>query len=264
MDMDGGSRLAAVIARRRRLGRLRLLLDYDGTLVPIAPTPERATPDADLYRLLDGLLRSPDLDVEIVSGRARDTLAAWFGDRRLSLWAEHGLWHRAAGTEAWRETVAGSDDWMRQCLPVLQRFAAETRGARIERKTSSLAWHFREAHPELGLGQARALRELLREMAARRGFEVMDGKMVIDLRRAGISKAIVAHRLAEHGVPSRQVIAFGDDRTDEELFNALPAESVTVAVGPAIVEARYRLEDHREVRRLLASLVSPSPRDAIR
>lgn len=257
-------RLALSIVQRRRAGRLRLLLDYDGTLVPIAPTPERAPPDADLYRLLDGLLRSPDLDVEIVSGRARDRLAAWFGDRPLSLWAEHGLWHREAEAKAWSETVAGSDDWMRRCLPVLERFAAETPGARIERKTSSLAWHFREAHPELGLGQARALRQLLREMGARHGFEALDGKMVIDLRRAGVSKAIVAERIADHGVPPRQVIAFGDDRTDEELFAALPAESVTVAVGPEIVGARYRLDDHDEVRRLLASLVSPSPRDAVR
>jgi trehalose 6-phosphate synthase/phosphatase len=263
MDMSGASRLASSIALRRRLGRLRLLLDYDGTLVPIAPTPERATPDADLYRLLDGLHRSPDLDVEIVSGRARDTLAAWFGDRPLSLWAEHGLWHREAVAEAWSETVAGSDDWMRQCLPVLERFAAETPGARIERKTSSLAWHFRGAHPELGLEQAGLLRQLLREMAARHGFEVMDGKLVIDMRRAGVSKAIVAHRLADDGVPLRQVIAFGDDRTDEELFDALPADSVTVAVGPEIAGARYRLEDHDEVRRLLASLVSSSPRDAV-
>jgi trehalose 6-phosphate synthase/phosphatase len=262
--MSGLSRLASSIARRRRLGRVRLLLDYDGTLVPIAPAPERAVPDANLYHLLDGLLRSPDLEVELVSGRARDTLAAWFGDRRLSLWAEHGLWHRAAGAEAWRETVAGSDDWMRECLPVLERFAAVTDGARIERKTSSLAWHFRESPPDLGRAQARALGQQLRAMAARHRVEVIEGKMVVEVRRSGVSKAIVAHRLAADGVPSGQVIAFGDDRTDEELFSALPADSVTVAVGPQVVGARYRIENHGEVRRLLASLVAPPPLATVR
>jgi trehalose-6-phosphatase len=51
-------------------GDLCLLLDYDGTLVPIASSPHRATPDDDLLELLDTLAQRRGFRVDIVSGRA--------------------------------------------------------------------------------------------------------------------------------------------------------------------------------------------------
>jgi len=48
------------------------------------------------------------------------------------------------------------------------------------------------------------------------------------------------------------------DRTDEDLFRALPDTSITVAVGPALASARYRVTDYREVRQLLRRLASPA------
>ena len=42
--------------------------------------------------------------------------------------------------------------------------------------------------------------------------------------------------------------------TDEDVFEALPPEAVTVRVGEVFSRARYRLRDHREVRELLEEL----------
>lgn len=71
-----------------------LLLDHDGTLVSFAPTPAAAKPDRELRTLLARLAEDARNEVVIVSGRDRDTLAAWLGDLDVALVAEHGAWIR--------------------------------------------------------------------------------------------------------------------------------------------------------------------------
>jgi trehalose 6-phosphate synthase/phosphatase len=58
---------------------LFLLLDYDGTLVPFAPTPDLAEPDDKLILLLQELAARPLTEVHMVSGRSRETLERWLG-----------------------------------------------------------------------------------------------------------------------------------------------------------------------------------------
>ena len=36
--------------------------------------------------------------------------------------------------------------------------------------------------------------------------------------------------------------AIGDDRTDEDLFGALPTEAITIKVGPGDTKARFRVD----------------------
>ena len=51
------------------------------------------------------------------------------------------------------------------------------------------------------------------------------------------------------------IIALGDDHTDEDIFKALPDDAITVKVGNNLSEAKYYLNDFKEVRKLLWSLV---------
>ena len=76
------------------------------------------------------------------------------------------------------------------------------------------------------------------------------------MRRAGISKSLVAELLIREGLSPECIVAIGDDRTDEELFAALPEGATTIAVGPDIVHARYRVGGPSEVRQLLSALMS--------
>jgi hypothetical protein len=50
-------------------------------------------------------------------------------------------------------------------------------------------------------------------------------------RLRGVSKAAVGRHVSEPTETPTAVVIFGDDRTDEDLFRALPASAVTVAVG---------------------------------
>ena len=245
-------------ARRRghdRPADVRLLLDYDGTLVPIARLPELAAPDEDVLALLDALARRRGVRVGIVSGRAHLGLDSWLGHLPIALWAEHGFWHRARPGEPWAAASSVPQGWMQQVASILNQITASTPGSHVERKTSSLAWHYRLAEPALAARQVGVLRMRLDRELGDQPFNVLDGRKVVEVRLHGISKAIVAERVMADVSPETSIVAIGDDRTDEELFRALPESSMTVAVGDQPSSARYRLADYRAVRRMLRVLL---------
>jgi trehalose 6-phosphate synthase/phosphatase len=252
--------LAAIAEARRREGlRLRLLLDYDGTLVPLERSPELARPDEELLSLLRSLAQARGMRVDVVSGRGSDVLEQWFGELPLALWAEHGLWHRSDPGVAWQRTSDALPDLMARLTPILEQFVASTPGSHVEVKSASMAWHYRRAEREFGTRQARELRLLLTELLRNQPFEMLQGKRVVEVRARGVSKALVARAVRLESDPLTLVVAVGDDRTDEELFRALPASSITVAVGARPSRARFHLEDYQAVRRLLRALLAGSP-----
>jgi trehalose 6-phosphate synthase/phosphatase len=233
---------------------IRLLLDYDGTLVPIARSPELATPDQEVRSLLASLVEAaPHIRTAIVSGRSRETLEGWFGSLPLSLWAEHGFWHRPSPRLPW-QAAAPIPSELRAVQSILEHFAADTPGAQVEVKSASLAWHYRQADRQFGARQAHELRMLLGDALRDQPFEIIEGKKVIEVRLRGVSKGLVACRLLAERDPDVVLVAIGDDRTDEDLFRALPPSSITVAVGSRPTNARFRVGDYSAVRRLLRSV----------
>jgi trehalose 6-phosphate synthase/phosphatase len=187
--------LATVLADAQRTQRMRLLIDYDGTLVPIARAPELAAPDQDVLALLADLASSPGLELDLVSGRLRSTLDAWFGHLPVSLWAEHGFWQRPAATQQWRAAADLAPAGLERIMPILEQFAASTPGSHVETKSASIAWHFRRAQREFGARQAHELRMLLGDALSNQPYEVLEGRKVIEVRLRGVSKALVAHRV---------------------------------------------------------------------
>ena len=247
--------LAIVLAEAQAATDIRLLLDYDGTLVPLARSPELATPDAEVLALLAQLAVCSRVKLEMVSGRPRDTLESWFGTLPIALWAEHGFWHRPSPGAPWETAAVVAGEWSERIVPILEHFTARTPGSRIELKTASVAWHYRAAQRDFGRRQAHELRMLLGDVLSNQPLEVLEGKKVVEVRLRGISKAVVARR-SSPGEPEQITIAFGDDKTDEDLFRALPSSSITVAVGEPLIGARFQVEDFRAVRELLGALVA--------
>lgn len=99
--MPSSDSVEALAARLESAAFLALLLDYDGTLVPFAPTPELAVPDDELLGLLRDLSARPGTETHIVSGRPAETLEQWLGALSIGLHAEHGFSSRAPGGTVW-------------------------------------------------------------------------------------------------------------------------------------------------------------------
>src|SRR3972149_2523851 len=156
-----------------------------------------------------------------VSGRSRETLQQWLGDLAVSLWAEHGFWHRARPSAAWEAAATVAPDWLARVKPILKQFAASTPGTHVETMSASIAWHYRCAPRDFGTRQAHELRMLLGDVLSNQPLEVREGKKVIEVRLRGISKGLVARQVEAETAPGTVIVAIGDDRTDEDLFRAL-------------------------------------------
>jgi trehalose 6-phosphate synthase/phosphatase len=245
-----------VLERMKAASLLHLLLDYDGTLVGFAPRPELASPDDALRELLAKLLARPGTSLSIVSGRPRDTLEAWFGDLPISLHAEHGLWSRTRPGQPWRMLEGVSFEWKAQARPVLDSFCARVPGSFVEEKTASLAWHYRLVDPEFGAIQSRELRLLLAEAFAGQPMDVLPGDRVVEVRPKEVHKGRVVGEATQELPPGALVVAIGDDRTDEDLFAAMPEGGLTVHAGHKPTRAAFRVNGPGEVRKLLNSLFS--------
>lgn len=247
--------IAGLIETVREASHLMCLLDYDGTLVPFAAEPSAAAPDDDLRELLRSLAAKPGVRVHVLSGRKREDLERWLGDLPLGLHAEHGFWSSLSSHSGWQPLREISTDWKQKILPILEQFAARTPGSLVEEKTASLAWHYRQADAQFGPRQARELRHYLRETLSNMPVEVIKGEKVIEVRLYGVHKGVAAHRiLAEEN--GQTIFAMGDDRTDEDLFAAIPPQSMSVCVGRSPSIARYSVPDVDSARALLRAIAA--------
>jgi trehalose 6-phosphate synthase/phosphatase len=255
VPLSSAEQLGQLARRIRRAVFRLLLLDYDGTLVRFTSSPADARPDARLRKLLRDLAAVPGTEVHVVSGRSHESLSEWLGDLGIGLHAEHGLWSRAPDSDHWQrqrvERSASYDEFLHR----LQQHAERAPGALIETKTAGLAWHYRMANERLGAREAARLIREITPLAERQGLEVLPGNKVVEIRPRVVNKGVVVASLADRLPKEAVVVAMGDDRTDEDLFAALPAGGIAIHVGPGPSRAPYRVKDVRAARALLVSLL---------
>jgi trehalose 6-phosphate synthase/phosphatase len=245
--------LAAYRAARRRL----LLLDYDGTLVPLVRDPAAAAPGRELLRLLERLGRDPRNTVVLVSGRDWRALDQWFGGGPMVLVSEHGARIREPG-RSWRVAAAITVRGKERARRVMQIFADRLPGSFVEEKESSVAWHYRGADPELGPLRAREITDVLRQLTASTDLQVLRGRKVVEVKPAGANKGTAVLRWITRR-PRGFVFAAGDDVTDESLFAVLPASAWSIRVGPGESRARRNVDGPDALVALLAEMAGGRP-----
>jgi trehalose 6-phosphate synthase/phosphatase len=244
-----------VAERFREASKLTLILDYDGTLVPLAALPHLAPPDADLLALLRDLAARPRTRVHVASGRRREDLDRWLGALPIDLHAEHGAWSRPALGE-WCAVPLPAPTWKASVRAILEDETRRTPGSLIEEKTAALAWHYRTVEPELAKERVAELAARLVEVLPAYDLETLRGSKVLEVRVRGLSKALVVARALARAGDDVAVLAVGDDRTDEDLFAALPPSALTIHVGGGPTRAGFRLRDPAAVRTFLRFFLS--------
>jgi trehalose 6-phosphate phosphatase len=199
------------------LQTIALLLDVDGTIIDIGPSPtEVQVSDA----LLESLKRLFDLTggaVALVSGRPISDLDRLFAPLRLPAIGGHGAEMRVAGNEVFYSAKA----LPRELRERLADAASISPGIVVEDKSYSLALHYRNA-PQ----QAERLRRHV--AASRTAFpgeptELLLGKAMFEVKRPGINKGESIRKLMAHPPFTGRIPVFiGDDVTDESVFEVLP------------------------------------------
>ena len=238
-----------------------IMLDYDGSLRELTSRFEDAVPTREIIDLLTRLSDLPNTLVAINSGRDRQTLGEWFADCPIYLIAEHGVCMRTDSSPEWETLGVVDTSWMANIETVLQDYTNRTPGSRIERKTTSLAWHYRQVEVNLGDWQSLELVSLLETSQRNEPVEVLQGSKVIEVRQQTFTKARAYDMVVQRFGPFDFVLVTGDDRTDEDLFTHLLGDDqsghiYTVKIGTDVSAARASVSSPRALRELLARLAS--------
>ena len=230
-----------------------IFLDYDGTLVGFNSNPLDSKPDKELKEIIKGLTEDPKNKVVIISGRDKDTLDEWMRGFKIDIIAEHGVWNKAHGKD-WETFTTMNNNWKGDILKLLNSYVDRTPGSFIEQKDYSLVWHYRKVETGLGEVRTRELTSHLKYITTDKDLQVLEGDMVVEIKNSQINKGKAATAWISKNKASFHM-ACGDDWTDEDTFKSMPHGAHTVKVGGMSSAAKYRVEDFREIRKLLKDIL---------
>ena len=232
-------------------GHRRILVasDFDGTLSDLVAKPDDARPVPGATEVLELLATCPHVNVVLVSGRRLPDLAARFATppAGVVMIGEHGSVRSDAESSSHPDItrlVAGLED-----------LTKGIDGAQVEAKLTSVTLHIRNVADEtagpLAERAARYLSEATAGISPRPRVEI--GRGVVEVPLSPLTKADAVTDVRNvHG--SDAVIFFGDDVSDESVFESLQPQDVGVKVGSAPSAARFRLADPRHVVATLEQL----------
>ncbi|MBK6266729.1 bifunctional alpha,alpha-trehalose-phosphate synthase (UDP-forming)/trehalose-phosphatase [Marivirga sp. S37H4] len=229
-----------------------IFLDYDGTLVPFHEDPNDCAPDEELTGILKKLSKIAQL--VIISGRKAGNLDLWLSDLDIDLIAEHGIKVKRAGKD-WEENEnLISNEWKTEARSIMEFYIQRTPGAFLEEKDHTLVWHYRKVEKGLGDLRSRELSSHLKHFMTNKDLNVIDGDHVVEVKPSAINKGKASLERIK-GQNYDYIMVFGDDRTDEDTFEALTDKAHTIKVGSGFSFAKFAVENHEEVRSLLQDMI---------
>lgn len=229
-----------------------VFLDFDGTLVDLAPTPGGVRLEPGVVEALALLAERHGGALALVSGRPIAQIDAMLAPLVLPVAGVHGVERRGADGVL---HVAPTPD-VSPVLARAQALAALHPGLLVEQKRGAVALHYRLA-PEL---EPLCLQEMTAAVQACPGILLLHGKMVLEAKPAASDKGgAIAAFMAESPFAGRRPVFAGDDTTDEAGFAFIQqagGQGVKVGSGPSA--ATLRLASPGALRAaLLAAAVSP-------
>jgi len=237
----------------RQAGSVVLFLDYDGTLVPIAPTPAEAVCPPEVRVLLEGLRDLPNVYPVIISGRSLEDIREKVGVFGITYVGNHGLSiQNPAGIHKKRLSPARREEF-NILIQALKESLEQIPGILFEDKGLILSVHYRNVDQEYFGGIQHILEESLKKWKGR--WKIAYGKMVYEVRpHMDFNKGKAAREILKSYSPRGLLsIYLGDDLTDEGAFRALKGIGITVFVGSGQLasEAEYSLENPSDVQAFL-------------
>lgn len=225
-----------------------LFLDFDGTLVAIAETPEAVIVPPPLVPLLIELHELLGGAVAVVSGRQIDALDRFLAPLRLPAAGEHGVQRRDA--EGHMQEMQPPE--LGFVLDAVNALAGAHAGLLVERKHAAVALHYRLA-PQLEQLCRDSMAALLADQPQ---LEVLHGKCVVEVKPAGMNKGLAIDAfLREPPFVGRTAVFAGDDTTDETGFAVVQRQAggIAIKVGSGPSQALHRLGSPAHVHEWLAA-----------
>src|ERR1700742_1256879 len=239
-----------------------ILLDIDGTLLDLMPTPRQVWVPPGLRETLNGLMKKTSGALALVSGRSINDIDLIFAPQEYPAVGGHGAEMRlSTDGEAVATHAPPMDKELKKRLAAV---ASLSPGILLEDKGYSLALHYRLApHAEKAIYEAVSL---IRADLPNAPIEVLPGKCVCEIKHSGFTKASGVRELMTHEpFRGRKPVFIGDDVTDETVFAIMPDfDGVGFSVGNRAHGVAGQFEAPADVRAFLARLlddqsVTPAP-----
>ena len=236
--------LADALIAAAGAGRLLVASDFDGTLSPLVSDPLAAAPQAGAMEAITEVADLAGVDAVVVSGRSVEMLLELTGGPSgVRLIGTHGAQQEG---EPLPDNIQADVVSMTRALSAV---ADEFEGTVIEPKPVGAALHYRNAQDRAGAAEA-AIR-----VGERFETRVLKGKEVVELVVGEGNKGTAIERVrTEKG--SDVVIFFGDDVTDEDVFETLRSNDVGVKVGQGPTAAPFRVNDPAAVVEALEMIIA--------
>jgi len=236
----------------RRIGECAVLLDIDGTLLDLAPTPREVWVPPGLAKTLSQLHEKTSGALALVSGRSLNDIDLIFAPEQFPAVGGHGAEMRiASDSEAVAVHAPPMDKELKRRLAAIAKLSP---GILLEDKGYSLALHYRLApHAEKAIYEAVSL---IRADLPNAPIEVLPGKCVCEIKHSGFTKATGVRELMTRApFRGRLPIFIGDDVTDESVFAIMPDfGGLAFSVGRRAQGVAGHFDEPRDVRAWLAHL----------
>jgi len=235
------------------LDRAAFFIDFDGTLVDIADRPDAVRVPHRAGELLRALHDRTDGATVVVSGRRMADLERFLPDFPGILIGSHGA-ERREGGKHWQH--AAKDTPELDCIRKMVRVWADSEpDVLLEEKPCSIVLHFRQAPDRMAEADG-FLRSVVEH---NKGFMLHHARMALEIHPDDVSKRGAIAPLMDRW-PKRRPIAFGDDATDEGMFDAVNRRGgLTIKVGPRETCANFRLDGPRDVYDTLSTWLQMGP-----
>lgn len=244
----------AALLSSLKVKKIRLFLDYDGTLVPIAQRPDLALLPDTVKKLVSAL--NDEVEVYIVSGRPREFLEQQFGDIPIALVAEHGAFYRLPG-QRWQSRVSlDVQAWYDEVEQVMNAYCDRVPFSFVEKKEAGLVWHYRQSPAKFADFQAKKLDDELKTGLGNEPVSVVMGSKIVEAKAAECNKGSFLRWLMQASYhDTSYYICVGDDRTDEDMFKVIDDKGIGIKVGTEMTAADFRIESQNDVSAFLYELL---------
>src|SRR6478609_4774409 len=236
------------------LSETAILLDIDGTLLDLMPTPREVWVPPGLVKTLNRLMVRTNGALALVSGRSLNDIDLIFAPDQFPAVGGHGAEMRLdPDSESVASHAPPMDKELKRRLAAIAKLSP---GILLEDKGYSLALHYRLApHAEKAIYEAVSL---IRADLPNAPIEVMPGKCVCEIKPSGFNKASgVIELMAHDPFKGRRPIFIGDDVTDESVFAIMPDfGGLAFSVGRRAHGVAGHFEEPRDVREWLAHLLN--------
>ncbi|KAH8271047.1 hypothetical protein KR018_003533 [Drosophila ironensis] len=218
--------------------KLAVLLDYDGTLAPIADNPAKTKIPVELEAILHKIAKHPAIFLAVISGRGLRDVQRKVNIDGITYAGNHGL--EIEYPDGSRHDYELPAEIQRNYTNMVKELKenVEKNGAWVEDKRVSLTYHYRDTPVELKEG----LKELASTICRKHGFrpnqahEAIEAKPPVNWNKGEAALYILKQKFGEDWHQDVSVVFAGDDTTDEDAMRVLRGlgRSFRIASDPQI------------------------------